>query len=82
MKFLDNLKALWQDVKTIQQQSQRLSDQVNKLQTQLNIQEKKLRDLNNGVKRMNFKNKPHLDRIQATSEHLEQELAKYGTNNR
>ncbi|ETJ39068.1 hypothetical protein Q604_UNBC06954G0002, partial [human gut metagenome] len=34
-------------------------------------------DIQVDVEKMNFKNKPHLDRIQKASDHLNAELSKY-----
>ncbi|CAK8053759.1 hypothetical protein [Eupransor demetentiae] len=77
MKFIDNIKGLFSDVKDFSQNAKKLSAQVKLLQAQVASSQELVQDVQTEVNKMNFKNKPHLDRIQEAQKDMQAELAKY-----
>ena len=77
MNFFDNSKQLIAQLKTIAALTKKLQSQQKNVSEQL-IKAQTIRDdIQIDIEKMNFKNKPHLDRIQKTTDHLNAELSKF-----
>ncbi|MGY3742164.1 hypothetical protein [Leuconostoc inhae] len=77
MKFFDDFKQLIAQLKTIAALTKKLQSQQKNVSEQL-IKAQTIRDdIQIDIEKMNFKNKPHLDRIQKTTDHLNAELSKF-----
>ncbi|ACA82903.1 MULTISPECIES: hypothetical protein [Leuconostoc] len=77
MKLIDDIKQLIKQIQLMMQLLQQLTKQQQVLSQQLDHLTKVRDDIQVDVEKMNFKNKPHLDRIQKASDHLNAELSKY-----
>ena len=77
MKFFDDFKRLIAQLKTIATLTKKLQSQQQILSKQLIDTKTVLDDVQIDIEKMNFKNKPHLDRIQKTTDHLNTELSKF-----
>ncbi|MBZ6013896.1 hypothetical protein KIJ04_03945 [Leuconostoc gelidum subsp. gelidum] len=77
MKFFDDFKRLIAQLKTIAKLTKKLQSQQQTLSEQLIHAQTVRDDIQIDIEKMNFKNKPHLDRIQKTTDHLNTELSKF-----
>ncbi|CAM3011930.1 hypothetical protein LEGA110927_01155 [Leuconostoc gasicomitatum] len=77
MKLFDDFKQLIAQIKTIAALTKKLQSQQQILSKQLIDTKTVLDDVQIDIEKMNFKNKPHLDRIQKTMDHLNTELSKF-----
>ena len=77
MVFIDQIKHVIAQIQTILSLSKQLKNQEAQLKVQLAQLKAVQDDLQVDINKMNFKNKPHLDRIQETTAHLKAELSKY-----
>lgn len=77
MKLIDDIKQLIKQIQLMMQLLQQLTKQQQVLSQQLDHLTKVRDDIQVDVEKMNFKNKPHLDRIQKAPDHLNAELSKY-----
>lgn len=77
MVFIDQIKHVIAQIQTVLSLSKQLKNQEAQLKVQLAQLKVVQDDLQVDINKMNFKNKPHLDRIQEITAHLKAELSKY-----
>ncbi|RRG18364.1 hypothetical protein D3P96_03510 [Weissella viridescens] len=70
-----NTKALVLRVKGVQVSSKELSEAMDNLKEAMPLVEQTSKDLQKSVNKMNFKNKPHLERIDEAKARIDGELA-------
>lgn len=77
MKIFENFKHFITQIKTLAQLTQKLQTQQKNLSTQLSDAQKIADDIQVDIDNMNLKNKPHLENIEVTKQHLLTELSKF-----
>lgn len=77
MVIIDQIKRLITQIRTIRDLTKQLQAQQARLAAQLEQVQAVQEEIQIEVDKMNFKNKPHLDRIQETTVHLNAELSKF-----
>ncbi|CAM3156609.1 hypothetical protein [Leuconostoc rapi] len=77
MKIFDNLKNLTTQIKKIATLTKKLQAQQAIVSEKLIAAQAVQEDIQRDIEKMNFKNQPHLDRIQEKTTHLNAELAKF-----
>ncbi|KAA8381317.1 hypothetical protein FD956_03260 [Leuconostoc carnosum] len=77
MKILDHIKNLSAQLKEISRLLNQLKAQQTNLVEQVDQIKTTSDEIQVEIEKMNFKNKPHLDRIKETTEHLNDQLSKF-----
>ncbi|MBB6432451.1 hypothetical protein [Leuconostoc carnosum] len=77
MKILDNIKNLSAQLKEISRLLNQLKAQQKNLVEQVDQIKTTSDEIQVEIEKMNFKNKPHSDRIKETTEHLNDQLSKF-----
>ncbi|MCT8389735.1 hypothetical protein D0501_06575 [Leuconostoc holzapfelii] len=77
MVIIDQIKRLITQIRTIRDLTKQLQSQQAQLSAQLEHVKVVQDEIQVEVEKMTFKNKPHLDRIQEATTHLNAELSKF-----
>lgn len=77
MVIIDQIKPLITQIRTIRDLTKQLQSQQAQLSAQLEHVKVVQDEIQVEVEKMTFKNKPHLDRIQEATAHLNAELSKF-----
>lgn len=77
MVIIDQIKRLITQIRTIRDLTKQLQCQQAQLSAQLEHVKVVQDEIQVEVEKMTFKNKPHLDRIQEATAHLNAELSKF-----
>lgn len=77
MKLFDQFKNLITNIKEITALLKQLQLQQHELTEQLKEIQSVSEDIQSDIEKMNFKNQPHISRINETTEHLNTELSKF-----
>lgn len=77
MKLFDQFKNLITNIKEITSLLKQLQLQQHELTEQLKEIQSVSEDIQSDIEKMNFKNQPHISRIDEATEHLNTELSKF-----